>query len=405
MKILIAHNYYQQPGGEDGCVAAEAALLEMHGHEVIQYSLHNDSINGIGRFQVAARTIWSQPAYHDMRSLIRAQRPQIVHFHNTFPLISPAAYYAAQAENTRVVQTLHNFRLLCPNALFFREGRVCEDCLGKSIPWPGVVHKCYRDSRTASAAVAAMLVTHRALESWQKSVDVFIALSQFSRDKFIQGGLPGDKIAVKPNFVYPDPGLGPGTGDYGLYVGRLSSEKGLDTLLKAWTILRQNVPLKIVGDGPLSPIVENSVAHDSRIEWLGRKSAEEVNALVGEARFLVCPSNCYENFPRVIAEAFAAGTPVVASDMGAMAELVDHGRTGLRFEPGNATALAATVEQLLAEPPSLSRMREATRQEYEQRYTVESNYRFLTAIYQRVLGRAVEAGESHESEKTLARTS
>lgn len=401
MKILIAHNYYQQPGGEDGCVASEAALLEMHGHNVFQYSLHNDSINAIGRFQVAARTIWSQPAYHEMRALIRLHRPQIVHFHNTFPLISPAAYYAAQAENTRVVQTLHNFRLLCPNALFFRDGRVCEDCLGKSIPWPGVVHKCYRGSRAASAAVAAMLVAHRALESWQKVVDVFIALSQFSRNKFIQGGLPADKIAVKPNFVNRDPGLGAGTGEYGLYVGRLSAEKGLETLLKAWTVLRRNVPLKIVGDGPLAAMVETAVAQDSRIEWLGRKSAEEVNALIGAARFLVCPSNCYENFPRVIVEAFATGTPVVASNMGAMAELVDHGRTGLRFEPGNATDLASTVEQLLADLPALSRMRQATRQEYKEKYTVESNYRFLMAIYERILGSAIEVDEGYEPAEAL----
>src|SRR5215212_5348315 len=166
MKVLIAHNYYQQPGGEDQCVAAEAALLRAHGHEVIKYSLYNDSINALGPFKVAARTIWSLSAYHEVRSLIRAHRPQIVHFHNTFPLISPSAYYAARAENVRVVQTLHNFRLGCANANLFRDGSVCEECLGKSLPWPAIVHKCYHDSRAASATIATMLTTHRALGTW-----------------------------------------------------------------------------------------------------------------------------------------------------------------------------------------------------------------------------------------------
>jgi glycosyltransferase involved in cell wall biosynthesis len=402
MKILIAHNYYQQPGGEDQCVAAEAALLRAQGHEVIKYSLHNDSISELGRFQVASRTIWSQPAYQEMRALIRARRPQIVHFHNTFPLISPAAYYAARAENVRVVQTLHNFRLLCPNAIFFRAGRVCEDCLGRSIPWPGVVHKCYRDSRAASATAAVMLTAHRAVETWHKAVDVFIALTQFSRDKFIQGRLPAGKIAVKPNFVYPDPGLGAGTGKYGLFVGRLSAEKGLDTLLKAWAILRENVPLKIVGDGPLAAMVEEAAANDSRIEWLGRKPAEEVHALIGEARFLLCPSSCYENFPMVIVEAFAKGTPVIASDLGAMAEVVGHGRTGLRFGPGGASDLASTVQDLSADLPALSRMRQAARKEYDDKYTVESNYRLLAAIYERVLGSPIEVDDSYEPAEVLA---
>ena len=161
MKVLIVHNYYQQPGGEDRCLDSEIAMLRANGDEVIQYCADNDAIDGMGRIKLAARTVWSRPAYRDLRSLIRSRKPRVVHFHNTFPLISPAAYYAARAEGVPVVQTLHNFRLLCPNALFFRDGRVCEDCLGKAIPWPGVMHKCYRGSRPATAAVAAMLTTHR----------------------------------------------------------------------------------------------------------------------------------------------------------------------------------------------------------------------------------------------------
>jgi glycosyltransferase involved in cell wall biosynthesis len=403
MRILVAHNFYQQPGGEDQCVASEVAMLKAYGHEVAQYCLHNDSIDALSRAQVASRTIWSRSAYREIRELFRKLRPQIVHFHNTFPLISPAAYYAARAENVRVVQTLHNFRILCPNALFFRNGQVCEDCLGKSIPWPSVVHKCYRGSRTATATTAAMLTAHRMIGTWQKVVDAYIALTEFGRQKFIKGGLPADKIVVKSNFVYPESGTGAGTGGFGVFVGRLSAEKGLDTLLKAWNGLRGNVPLKIVGDGPMAPMVAAAAANDSRIEWLGRKSKEEVSALVGEATFLVCPSNCYETFGLVIVEAFAKGTPVIASNLGAMAELVDHGRTGFHFKPGNAIDLASTVQRLLADVPALHRMRHAARTEFELKYTVKRNYQALMDIYRQVLGSEIEQNDTIDDATHLSK--
>jgi glycosyltransferase involved in cell wall biosynthesis len=383
MRILVAHNFYKQPGGEDQCLAAELAMLRAHGHEVIEYCLHNDSIDSMSRWRVAAGTTWSRSAYREIRELLRARRPQVAYFINTFPLISPAAYYAARAEGVPVVQALHNFRLLCPNALLFRNGRVCEDCLGKSVPWPSVVHKCYRASHAASAAVATMLATHRALGTWQDAVDVYIALTEFSRQKFIEGGLPAEKIVVKPNFIYPDPGPGSGKGGYALFVGRLSGEKGVATLLRAWKELGTSVPLKIVGDGPLEGIVADAATKNTAIQWLGRQSLDEVYALIGEAMFLVLPSECYEQFPRVVGEAFAKGTPLLASNLGAMAQLVDSGRTGLHFEPGNAAEMAAKARRLLAAPDKLLEMRQAARQEYEEKYTAESNHQALMAIYER----------------------
>jgi glycosyltransferase involved in cell wall biosynthesis len=386
MKILIVHNYYQQPGGEDHCLAAEVAMLEANGHEVITYRISNDAIDGMNRLRLAARTIWSRGAYREVRGLIRKHRPRIAHFHNTFPLISPAGYYAAQVENVRVVQTLHNYRLLCPNALFFREGRVCEDCLGRTFPWPGIVHKCYRGNRAASAATATMLAVHRAKGTWRGAVDVYIALTEFGRQKFIAGGLPTDKIVVKPNFVYPDPGPGAGEGGYAIFVGRLSAEKGVHTLLKAWKNLRGAMPLKIVGDGPLAATVSAAAAEDAGIQWLGSQPSEAVYSLIGGATFLVLPSECYETFGRVGIEAFAKGTPVLASRLGAMAEVVDHGRTGLHFEPGDARDLALKAQQFLSEPQPVKRMRQAARQEYERKYTAATNYRLLMAIYEQSLG-------------------
>ena len=396
--MLLLHNHYQQPGGEDQVFAAEGNLLEARGHRVIRYVSHNDRVAEISRPALAKATVWNGGTYREIRALIRRDRPQVAHFHNTFPLISPAAYYAARAEGIPVVQTLHNYRLLCPNALFFREGGVCEDCLGKKVPWPGVAHACYRASRLSSGAVAAMLTTHRAAGTWTGGVDTYIALSEFARQKFIQGGLPAGKIVVKPNFIDPDPGVGEGRGDYALFVGRLSQEKGLDTLLAAWQRLRHKVPLKIVGDGPLAPRVAEISKRVAEIEWLGRQPKDQVEHLMKDARALIFPSVWYEGFPMVIAEAYAVGLPVVASDLGSMSSLIDHGRTGLRFRPGDPGDLAARVGWISTHPAELEKMRKTTRAEYEARYTAERNYETLIEIYR------MAAERSDSNSKVLERS-
>jgi len=286
-----------------------------------------------------------------------------------------------------VVQTLHNYRLLCPVALFFRDGRVCEDCMGKAVPWPGVVHRCYRGSRAASGVIAAMLTTHRALGTWTKMVDVYVALTEFAQDKFIEGGLPAEKIVVKPNFVAEDPGPGGGSDGYALFVGRLSPEKGIETMLAAWDRLRTGVPLKIVGDGPLRDRVIRAASRQPNVEWLGYKTVAEVHALMKRAGVLVFPSEWYETFGRVAVEAFAAGTPVIAANIGAVGELVEHGRTGLHFRPGDPEDLATRVGWALSHPAELGRMREEARAEYEAKYTAERNYRALMEIYEFALAR------------------
>lgn len=383
MRILTVHNYYKIRGGEDECFEAEIKLLREMGEDVEIYQENNDRVAEIGKLRMAADTIWSKEAYEKLQQRFIQKPLDVVHIHNFFPLISPSIYYAAKAQGIPVVQTLHNYRLLCPNALFFREGKVCEDCLGKFIPYPGVQHGCYRENKVASAAVATMLGVHRAMNTWTKMVDLYICLTEFAKQKFIQAGIPAEKIVVKPNFVSPEPTVGSGKGGYALFVGRLSVEKGLDTLLAAWEQLGEQIPLKIVGDGPLADDVLKATKRFPQIEWLGRRPMSEVHDLMGEAKFLVFPSKWYETFGRVAIEAFAKGTPVIAANIGAIAEIVAPGKTGLHFEPGVPEDLANKVKWVLENPEQMAQMRKEARLEFEAKYTLKKNYQQLIEIYTR----------------------
>ena len=383
MKILLCHNYYQEPGGEDAVFADEAALLTAHGHEVIRYTAHNESIKGMSRWQVARSTLWNHQSYTDLKALFKSQRPAVLHCTNTFPLVSPAAYYAARAAGVPVVQSLHNYRLFCVNGLLMRDGHVCETCVGRATAWPGIAHACYRDSRAASAAVAAMQAVHWTLGTWTKMVDLYVALTEFAREKFIAGGLPAKKLVVKPNFVSPDPGVGDGRGGYAIYVGRLSVEKGIDTLLSAWQKAPAGMKLKIVGDGPSRDLVRAAAEQNAHVEWLGHLPRPCVQTLIAEAAVLVLPSVCYEGLPKTILEAFASGTPVVGARLGGIAAAVKHAETGRLFTPGNAPSLAAEVEHMVANSDQFAAMRRAARREFEANYTAQRNYELLMSIYHR----------------------
>lgn len=388
MRILCVHNYYQQPGGEDQVFSAELAMLEKHGCRVFRYTVHNDRIKGMNPLTLARNTLWNKAIASELRKLIRKVRPDVVYFHNTFPLISPAAYYAVKAEGVPVVQTLHNYRLLCPNALFFRNGHVCKDCMGKFAPWPGILHACYRKSRVGTGVTAGMLSAHRVLRTYSRMVDIYIALTDFACQKFIQGGLPAEKIAVKPNFVDPDPGIGDGQGGYALFVGRLSLEKGVNTLLAAWEKIGSKIPLKIVGDGPLSSQVAKASQRISAIEWLGHKPRQSVLGLMKDAAALIFPSIWYEGFPVTIVEAYSVGLPVIASNLGAMSSVIDHNRIGRHFRPGDPEDLAMQVKWIIDHPAELERMRQEARAEYEAKYTAERNYEMLMEIYEKAISQA-----------------
>ncbi|MFN2382940.1 MAG: glycosyltransferase [Gemmatimonadota bacterium] len=381
MKVFVAHNYYREEGGEDYVFQTECALLDARGHQVIPYTADNDHLPDRPGVREAMETVWNEKTYDDLRELFRRERPDIAHFHNTFPLISPSAYHAARKEGIPIVQTLHNYRLLCPSAQFFRDGRVCEDCLGRAVPWPGVVHACYRDNRAATGAIATMLSGHRLLGTWRRTIGRYIALTEFAREKFIEGGLPGSHIHVKPNFLNADPGAGSGAGGYALFAGRLSVEKGLDVLLSAWERIGDTVPLKIVGDGPLAERVRAAADRLPGVEWLGRRPREEVFRLMQGAHFLVFPSVWYEGFPLVVVEAFAMGLPVVASNLGNMSSIIADGWTGLHFRPGDPVDLAAKSTWLASTPEARGAMRLRAREEYQAKYTADRNYSQLMAIY------------------------
>ena len=381
----MVHNYYQQPGGEDRVASAEAELLQNNGHEVLWYTKHNDAIENINALSVATVTIWNKESYNKLYKIIRNEKPDVVHFHNTFPLISPAGYYAAKNNRVAVVQTLHNYRLFCPAGTLFRSGNVCEDCMGRAIAWPGVRHACYRESRAATAVVAAMLSSHRLLRTWQRKVDLYIAISEFARQKFIEAGLSPEKIVVKPNFIEPDPGPGNERGDYSLFVGRLSREKGIDTLLAAWEKLDGIINLKIVGDGPLAAKVGDHAARLPSVEALGRMDRDGVMALMGAANFLIFPSEWYETFGLVAVEACARETPVIVSRLGVMSEIIRDRDTGLHFEAGNAEDLATTVRWAVGHPAEIRQMGKAARKEYLKNYTGRRNYQLLTGIYEQAI--------------------
>jgi glycosyltransferase involved in cell wall biosynthesis len=389
MLVLSVHNQYQQPGGEDVVASAESALLRSHGHEVIDFREHNDRVSELSRLSVGLKTIWSAEAYRQIREVIRESRPSVMHVHNTFPLLSPSIYYAARKMGVPVVQTLHNYRLLCPSAILFRDGRICEDCVGRLVPVPGIRHACYRGSHAGTAAAAAMISAHRVLGTWKRTVDVYVALTEFARRKFIQGGVPADLIRVKPNFVHPDPGMRSGSGSHALFIGRLTEEKGVMTLLRAWA-MGVDGALVIVGNGPLLEEAQQFVRDrqlEKRVRFTGQLPAAEVVDLLQNARFLVFPSEWYEGLPRTIVEAFACGVPVLAARLGAAAETVVDGISGRHFKPGYAEDLAEKARAMFGGDALLAEMRKGARAAYEADYSAEAAYRDIMQVYDVAMGR------------------
>lgn len=386
LRVIIVHNHYQQAGGEDGVVQDEYGVLASHGHQVRLLEASNDHIKGFAvRVETAFNAVYSPSSRRRMAASISEFKPDLVHVHNFFPVFSPAIYYACNDAGVPVVQTLHNYRLICPSSILFRDGHVCEDCLSKVFAWPGVLHGCYQESHLGTAAVATMAAVHRILGTYERRVQVVIALTEFARCKMVEGGFPAHKLVVKPGFVDVDPGQGQGQGDYVLFVGRLSREKGVELLLNAWEMLGSRVGLRIAGEGPLADYVRERKVTIPGVEYLGYKSRPEVTQLMQQARALIFPSLWYEALPRTILESFAAGTPVIASRLGSMESLVEPMQSGLHFAPGDVSDLVRQVTWMLDHPQEWQALRQRTRAVYEAKYSAERNYEMLMRIYQAAL--------------------
>jgi len=386
---LLAHNYYRScaPSGEDAVFEGERRLLERNGVHVIPFIRRNDDIAdlaGLPRVRLAIDTSWSASSYRSVRDLIGRERPDVAHFHNTFPQISPSAYAACRDRGVPVVQTLHNYRLICAGALLQREGQPCQECVNGSQIFgllPGLRHRCYRGSLAATGALTLMLAANRLSGAYVHNVDRYIALTRFAASRLAAGGLPADRIVVKPNCLEETPERGGGSGGFALYVGRLSQEKGVRTLLNAWRHLGSR-RLLIVGQGPLhEELRETARTAGLAVEFLGHRPRAEVLALTRQAMFLIVPSEWFEGFPMVVVEAFACGTPVIASKIGSLDEIVADGLTGAKFRPADPEELAEAVRRLSADPDGLARMRIAARATFDREYRSERNLSQLLAIY------------------------
>ncbi len=402
MRVLLIHNRYALRGGEDESTDAERVVLEAAGNDVELFEVSNQVLADYhslgarrlpGAVKLGVQSVWARDAYDQVLARVEAFRPDVVHMQNTFPLLSPSVHHAAKAGGAAVVQTLRNYRQLCPKASFYRDGGPCEDCVGKRFPAPSVRHACYRDSRATTLWVAGGLAFHNLKGTWKTKVDLYIAPSEFTRQKFLDAGFaPPHRIVVKPNFLAVDPGIGDGSGGHFLYVGRLSVEKGVRTLMAAWSDVAAGQRLTFIGDGPLNREVERFATQHPGTSWLGRLSHAEAVTEMGRARALIFPSEWYETFGRVAMEAFARGTPVIGADIGAVAEIVGGSNGGILYPPGDAAALASEINRLATDDALATGLRREARLTYESKYLAEHSYDQLIAAYEhaRLLARSAK---------------
>lgn len=398
MKVVIVHNAYPQYGGEDTVVANETAMLERHGYDVVPWIVPTEESGILNLIRCGLSAVWNPFAARQLKLLLKREKPDIVHCHNTFPLLSPSIFAACHKVGIPVVQTIHNYRHICPAGGFFRDGKNCEECMGKRFPSPALKHRCYRSSRIASAIPAMTAYTQRIRRTFERDVDALIALNLFGKEKLIEGGLPADRVVIKPNFCLDpelnDPGSSPEEKPFTLcFAGRLSTDKGIGVLLDAWTNFTKALEtgstphprLRIMGVGEMEDRVATAAGQCPGIEYLGSLSHKDTVSEIAQADGLVCPSIWYEGMPMTLLEAFSVGTPVIASRIGGLPEMVQEGVNGLLFAPGDKKQLEAHFHTLHSAPELIAAMGSSAREIHDGRYAETVNFPLLDSIYRDVI--------------------
>ncbi len=388
MRILLVHNFYGSaaPSGENQVVEAEKALLQSRGHEVAEFTRQSDEIRGPGAWGTikgALATPWNPWSARAIRQEVARFLPDVVHVHNTFPLISPSIFHALAGTGVARVLTLHNYRLFCPAAIPMRAGKVCTDCLDRRSVLPALQHGCYRNSRMATVPLALNVAVHRAAGTWSHQVDAFIALTEFQRQRVVDAGLPASRVFVKPNFYPGYPSVMPWAQRKScvVFAGRLTAEKGVATLIRAWQLWGRDAPeLRILGGGDLRAELE-AMAVGLPVRFLGQVDATEAQRQIAQTSLLVLPSEWFEGFPMVVREAFAFGTPAAVSDLGPLPSIVRHGESGVVFEAGNPESLLYTVRTAWQAPGRLENLGQGARQAFDTLYNEEANYMTLMRVY------------------------
>lgn len=389
MKILLGHNFYRSsaPSGEDNVYRNERQLLESKGLDIVSFEKFNDDLDDSSvskKLGIALNGAWSRQSYDELSALIKSSKPDVVHFHSIFPQISPSAYFACKDNGVPVVHTLHNYRPICPGAMLIRDGKPCEDCLGTHL-LPALQHRCYRGSLSATGAIAWQITRSR-FNGAYGLVNRFIALTAFAASRYEKAGFPKQQLAIKPNFLPNPPVVEAGnSAPYAVFVGRLSEEKGIFTLLKAWRGV-SGLPLKVLGDGPLNNQLQAYARTENlNVEFLGFLTNDKALQIVANAQIQIIPSEWYEGFPMVVLEAYAMGIPLVVSRIGSLEEVVLEGETGVKFNPGDATDLAAKVNALKDNAALLASMKVNAKALFQRKFTADENFKQLMAIYQQVI--------------------
>ena len=385
MKVLILHNTYQQRGGEDTVFESELELLKKNDVEVDTLLYDNHEIKSAkDKLLTGLFSFYNPKGKAKLLNKINQFQPDIIHVHNFFPLASPSIFYAAKECKVPIVMTLHNYRLICPSAYLYFDGRIYEDNIHKNFPIAPILKGVYRDSKIQTASLVLMTGIHKVLKTWGKHIDRYITLTNFAKNKFLDSSLGAkpNQFVVKPNFV-PDIGIGQDERKDFLFIGRLSEEKGISTLLEAFS--KTDSKLKILGDGPLKEEVLKAEKAHPNIEYIGFKPRTEVVEMLKSVKALVFSSVWYEGMPMVILEALSVGTPVIAPNLGGPAEMIEDKKNGLIYETGNAQLLSEKISILENDDNLRQSLSANARQNYEEKYTEDINFKILKGIYEDVI--------------------